>query len=43
MRFAAMIVCSVTALLLAACASSTTSTPEEDSASEVEIPEGEYG
>ena len=43
MRLAAMIVRSATVLFLVACASSTTSTPEEDSASEVEIPEGEYG
>jgi hypothetical protein len=43
MRLAAMIACSATVLFLVACASSTTSTPEEDSASEVEIPDGEYG
>jgi hypothetical protein len=38
-----MIVCSATVLFLVACASLTTSTLEEDSASGVEIPEGEYG
>jgi hypothetical protein len=43
MRLAAMIVCSATVPFLVACASATTSTHEEDSASEVEIPEGEYG
>ena len=44
MRRAALITCSIVALLLlAACASSTTQTPEEGSASGVEIPENEYG
>ena len=43
MRLAAMIVCSATVPFLVACASATTSTHEEDSASEVEISQGEYG
>ena len=43
MRLAAMIVCSATVPFLVTCASATTSTHEEDSASEVEISQGEYG